>query len=240
LFHQSSPTSPDQPALLGGAQWKEIRRAHRLTQCSFTWKGEAIMGIHEEPTLQHWNYFLALDDDVARMARYLELTEANFSSYSLELARILFAAASEVDVVAKNLCKKINENSKARSIDKYMEEILPHYPSIPEAIIYIPRFGLTFNPWEKWGENKKPLWWDAYNNVKHHRHTNFSDASLKHAMNAVAGLFVLLLFLYRVEAKNGQLNPDPSLFRAGPPFHVDKSFYSPHATIYQLVGNDQG
>lgn len=192
------------------------------------------MGIQEGQTLQHWNYFLALDEDVARMARYLEPTQANFSAYSLELARILFSAASEVDVVSKRLCEKINKNSKAKSIDKYRDEIHPRYPSISSASISVPRFGLTLNPWEQWGENKKPLWWEAYNNVKHHRHTHFSDANLKHALNAVAGLFVILLFYYQDEGENAQLNPDPSFFRAGHPFVIDHRMWGHKETIYTL------
>ena len=74
--------------------------------------------------LQHWNYFLTLEDDIGRLSRYLELTQANFSSYSLELARILFAAASEVDVVSKLLCKKIDADSSANNITKYRERLL--------------------------------------------------------------------------------------------------------------------
>ena len=194
------------------------------------------MGINEVPTLQHWNYFLALDDDAAHMARFLEPTQSNFDSYSLELARILFAAASEVDVVSKRLCQKIKENSKAKSIDKYREEIISRYPLIPSALVSVPRFGLTLNPWEQWGENKKPLWWEAYNNVKHHRHTHFADANLKHALNAVAGLFVLLLFYYQDEGKNARLNPAPSFFRAGHPFEVGTNVFEASQTIYTYVG----
>ncbi len=80
------------------------------------------MGIHEAPTPQHWNYFLALEGDVVRMSRYLELTTDNFESYSLELMRILSGAASEVDVVSKRLCQKSNDKSKADNITKYKKE----------------------------------------------------------------------------------------------------------------------
>ncbi|GGI16280.1 hypothetical protein [Oxalicibacterium faecigallinarum] len=192
------------------------------------------MGIQGIPTPEHWNYFLSLEDDVIQLARYLEPTERNFSSYSLELARILFAASSEVDVICKRLCLKINVDSKANNIMKYRDELLNACPQIKDTRVEIPRFGLKFHPWEQWGKDKTPLWWTAYNNVKHHRHTHFSDANLKHALNAVAGLFVLLLFFYREEGEKAQLNPDPTLFKAGYPFQVDTSFYAPHLTIYQL------
>jgi len=53
------------------------------------------------PSLAHWNYFLALEKDIEVLSRYVEFTQKNFTCYSLEILRILFSAASEVDVVAK-------------------------------------------------------------------------------------------------------------------------------------------
>jgi len=53
----------------------------------------------------HWNYFLALERDLEIVARYVEFTKPNFKTFSIELAHLLFAAASEVDVVAKLLCE---------------------------------------------------------------------------------------------------------------------------------------
>jgi len=190
------------------------------------------MTIHEAPTPQHWNYFLSLEDDIVRLARYLEPTTDNFASYSLELARILFAAASEVDVVSKRLCKKLNKRSRADKITEYRKEILRSCPRIKDALVQIPRFGLTLNPWEQWGKDASPVWWRAYNNVKHRRDSHFFEASLKNALNSLGGLFVLLLFFYRDEAHKGQLSPDPNLFRAGAPFHTEKLLWAPHSTTY--------
>lgn len=198
------------------------------------------MAIHQTTIPEHWNYFLALDDDVIRLSRYLEPTKDNFGAYSLELARIIFAAASEVDVVCKRLCKKINPKSKADNINKYKTEIVAAYPRIKEVEVLIPRYGLTLHPWEMWGNDANPLWWNAYNNVKHHRHTHFSEASLKHALNAVAGLFALILFYYREEAENGLLNPDPGLFRIGTPFFVNNLQWGNKASVYLMIGNGNG
>lgn len=80
----------------------------------------------------------------------------------------------------------------------------------------------------------------GYNNVKHHRHTHFAEASLKYTLNAVAGLFVLLLFYYREEGQKGQLNPDPVIFRAGIPFRVDRVAWGPPAIVYQLLPDGDG
>jgi hypothetical protein len=43
---------------------------------------------------RHWNYLLALDRDAALIARFVELSTDNFGTYSIELARLLMAAAS--------------------------------------------------------------------------------------------------------------------------------------------------
>ena len=158
------------------------------------------------------------------------------------MARILFGAASEVDVVSKRLCQKLDPNSKADNITKYKSEILATYPRLVSAIVKIPRFGLTLEPWTQWNTDPSPLWWRAYNNVKHKRHTHFSEASLQHTLNAVAGLFVILLFYYQQEGGNGQLNPDPVIFRIGPPFNVDRLMWGegPGTNVYHLRPNDDG
>ena len=80
-------------------------------------------------------------------------------------------------------------------------------------ILVMPRFGLELCPWSNWQNNKKPDWWDAYNNVKHDRHKKYSDANLKNVLNSVAGLLVLVLHLYQKFAKEGSLSPNPTLFR---------------------------
>jgi hypothetical protein len=194
------------------------------------------MNEYKVQTPQHdWNYLLALDDDIGRLARFLEPTKDNFASYSLELARILIVAASEVDVVSKGLCKKLDKNSKADNIEQYREAILSAHPKIKGAVVEMPRFGLTLNPWGQWERDVSPVWWTAYNKVKHHRNTHFFQANLENALNAIAGLFILLLFFYGNEAKNGDLNPAPVHFRAGAPFFVTGLFLSDYPTMVYLL-----
>ncbi len=71
----------------------------------------------------HWNYFLALENDLHSLSRYVEFVEPNLGCYSVEISRILFSAASEADVVAKQLCRNISPVSTAGSINAYRNEI---------------------------------------------------------------------------------------------------------------------
>lgn len=191
------------------------------------------MEIQQTETPQHWNYLLSIEEDLFTLFRFVEPTESNMSTHSLELARILFSASSEVDVVAKLLCKKLNSDTNAKNINDYRLIIAGSIPRFYEVTVHLPRYGLTLTPWENWGSEKNPNWWKAYNNVKHKRNEHFQDANLINTLNSVAALFVLLLFFYREEAQQGQLSPNPRLLTVGEPFILDSSFYgAERTTVY--------
>ena len=154
---------------------------------------EEKMTITQGPTPIHWNYFLTLDADTTNLSRYIDFVKDNFEAYSTEMARILLTAASEVDVVAKLLCQKINKNSNANNINDYRNEITNAIPSFANIEINIPRYALTFRPWDNWSNNVNPHWWTAYNAVKHERNTNFKLANLNNTLNSVGALFVMLI-----------------------------------------------
>jgi hypothetical protein len=161
----------------------------------------------------HWNYFLALESDVVRVARFIEFREDNFATYSIELARLLMTAAAEVDVVAKLVCKKLKPDSPRRSIGHYASIILPAEPKLADLTILISRFGLTLTPWISWTLETPPLWWTANNEVKHHRDIGFHQANLVNALNAVSGLFSLILFYYALDRQRLFTLPDGTVKR---------------------------
>jgi len=172
------------------------------------------MGIQNHRIEPHWNYLLALDADLVALSRYVEFSEQNFNCFSIEMARVLLAASAEVDVVCKQLCQTVNPASSADNIDAYRPELTTAFPLIPKLKVLIPRFGLTLHPWDEWNKvTGVPFWWTAYNKVKHQRHTHYERASLKNTLNAVAGLFVVVLHLYKDKAKFGELVPSPHLLR---------------------------
>ena len=173
------------------------------------------MAIEETGIPIHWSYFLALEQDVIKLSRFIEFTKSNYDTYSIELARLLMAASAEVDVIAKLLCKKINSQSVARNVHEYQNEIMAEFPWIAETKIRAPRYGLTFTPWENWGigENMPPAWWTSHNKVKHQRDTNFHEATLQNALNSIAALFLLLLIYYQNEILSRQHKSWPVVFR---------------------------
>ncbi|MGA9755633.1 MAG: hypothetical protein WBV23_10875 [Desulfobaccales bacterium] len=164
----------------------------------------------------HWNYLLAIEGDLGRLSRFIEFDERNFDCFSIEISRILLTSGAEVDVVCKQICKKLNPRSSADRIHPYQNEILASYPTIPDFKVLLPRYGLTLAPWSNWNvPNNPPDWWTAYNKIKHHRDAEYHQANLKNALNAVSGLFIMVLYLYKEKAEEGELFPTPRLLHVG-------------------------
>lgn len=184
----------------------------------------------------HWNYFLALERDMEVMARYVEFSGANLPVYSIELAHLLFAAASEVDAVAKLICAQAAPGMRRENIDHYKVVLLEAIPDLPTAAVHIPRYGLSFMPWSNWGDERNPDWWRAYNRVKHERDIHFNQATLQNAINALGGLLVLVVHYYSrklatdsdplpLRETTRQLEPESALFR------LDEQYYYNHLIV---------
>ena len=176
------------------------------------------------PPFLHWNYFIALESDIEKLSRYVEFSELNYSTYSLEMAHLLLATASEVEVVLKGICKKIKPNRKPNKFYKYRRIVKPVHQNLCNMKVLIPRYGLEITPWEKWQNDETPNWWTGYNNVKHNRGKKYREANLHNSLAAITGLFAVLLFLYEDEAKGGNLGPNPRLL--GPDESYDGGFTS--------------
>lgn len=144
----------------------------------------------------HWNYFIVLERDLEAVSRYVDFCEPNFNTFSIELAHLLFAAASEVDVVAKLLCENIDPAARSENINDYKNIILSRIPNLPNTEVFVPRYGLSFKPWLNWADSKNPEWWRSYNNVKHKRDTHFKEATLKNALNALGALLIITFHYY--------------------------------------------
>lgn len=170
------------------------------------------MTINRTSALIHWNYFLALEEDLDRLARYVDLSGQNDSTFSIEIARLFLSASSEVDVVLKQLAVKHNPASTASNINAYFTEITQHCLHFVGFTVLVPRHGLTLTPWSSWAVNTPPFWWQDHNKVKHQRHQYFDKATLKNCLNAMAALFVSVIHLYSDEAAQGELLSLPRLF----------------------------
>jgi hypothetical protein len=166
-----------------------------------------------EPFLK---YFLILDQDIFETPRYVEFSETNFNTYSLEYLRLLFSVCAEFEIVCKQLCNSIKseDDFEKSEMDYLTRIILGNFPKITELEIYVPQLGKKILPFTGWGRAYKgkeveksgsPFWWQNYNSVKHGRHKNFGRANLKSVLYSLAGLYGILLYFYRIKSTDGEV-----------------------------------
>lgn len=180
---------------------------------------------------RYWSYYLAIENQLENISRYIEFDDSNQFTYSIELARILLSASSEVDVLMKQFCKLLDSSSRTSSINAYRECVTTLCPNFARENAYIGRFGLSMSPWDNWIGSTNPDWWTGYNKVKHHRDEHFTKANLKNAINAVAALHILVVYFYKYDfsLKAGisisfcqvtrDLVPESSFIRLGSEFY---------------------
>jgi hypothetical protein len=160
----------------------------------------------------YWEFFLSIEDELAQTTRYVEFNDDHLKVYSIAFSRILLASASEVDVVAKEMCRVIGPEKVPERITEYRPIILERFPNFPTMEITIPRHTMCQKPWEEWARSKSPAWWTAYNKVKHHRGKHYHMATLQNALGATMGLMCILLYYYRLLFVAGvPMDPPPKL-----------------------------
>ena len=144
----------------------------------------------------HWQYYKSMLRDLDTLSRYVEISPDNYRTYSIELTRLLLSAGSEIDVVAKLLCKAVDAEAAPDNINKYQEILTRKLPGLPEVEVTLPKYLISFKPWLDWLKGRTPEWWSCYNKVKHDRSQHFREANLENVLLATAGLCVLVSYLY--------------------------------------------
>ena len=150
----------------------------------------------------HWRYFASLEDDLAVLSRFVELTEDNFGVYSVEIVRLYLSSCSEIDAVLKLICAEIAPEKKVGTITEYQAVISAYHYAFFEEKVIASNHGLEFVPWKDWAGGASPDWWKQHNVVKHNRSENYEKANLGNFLNALSALFVLLFYLYQLQSAN--------------------------------------
>ena len=116
------------------------------------------MAINYSEKKLHWTYFLALERDFETITRYIEPSEANNETFSIELARLIMSATQEVDVVLKRFCKLLDHSASPEKIGQYHPIVKRSFPDFFSLRIIAPRFGMDGKPWIDWKPSKAPEW----------------------------------------------------------------------------------
>jgi len=168
--------------------------------------------------LKYWRYFLSIEDDFIKTLRYVDLSNDNYKTYSIEYTRLLISACAEIETMLKLLCKTTGSNCEKYNISKLKRKLYEHeFGLMHEAGVNLSNYEIDeiipFASWEKddsKGKLVNPEWWKAYNSIKHDRDDRFKEANLENVIYAIAGLFIVEMYYY--EKKKVVPSPKPKLF----------------------------
>ena len=182
-------------------------------------------------------YFLNIESDLVRCARYVDFSEANYKTYSNEFAKIIVLAASEIDSIFRELCKAISPKTKANNILEYRPILLSVFPNFLKCEVDLPRYKIRLAPWTEWEEDSSPSWWGkGFNKLKHERYENFKQANLKNALCSVGSLFLCILHYHQYfceETVAVDLSLRSSLFEVASEGNYGGTFWSHGGEFYQ-------
>jgi len=146
--------------------------------------------------IHHWNYYLAIEDDLINTSRYVEIAFDNFKTYSVEYTKIIISAASEVDVLLKQIYSSLGHKKIKPNFKDYCGVIKDKLNSLITEQLCLEQYGLTLNPFIEWENNDQPSWHIAYNNLKHNRTLNYKEANLENALLSVGALYTTVVHYY--------------------------------------------
>lgn len=157
-------------------------------------KAPAVKHLTKDALFNYWNYYLSLEDDIARTSNYVE-PKGQENVYSIEFAKILVLACIEVESVLKQLAFEI-KGSKQNGMSDYITVILEEWPDLPTASVYISRTDKTVKPFDGLSLTSDKLdWWNSYGEIKHGRGYTFEKANYSNAIMALSALYILIFYL---------------------------------------------
>jgi len=148
----------------------------------------------EEFKNNHWRYYLLLEKEFINTLDYVELASNNYSTFSIVNVKLLLQIGAEVDNIFKVSCNLTGR----KNITDYIDPITEKYTIITDQKVSALNYSITLQPFKNWNKDKPSeslTFWKHYNNVKHDRIINFSNASLESTINALAALFILEMYL---------------------------------------------
>ena len=168
-----------------------------------------------------WYYYLMLEEDFLSTKNIVQIDKGNFSVFGLRYLNIIEACCSEIDALLKifyetDTGKAPKRNANINFLWFYAQNKLfigEDNCKLKDYKISIVINDIDLQSWKdyevlkykdkKGNERFKPVkdvptWWADYNAIKHKRMTagsnsNFKKANLENAVNALTGLYSLLL-----------------------------------------------
>ena len=130
-------------------------------------------------------------DDYERIFEYIEPHTSNENVFSHRIYELLLRTCTEVESCCKGILRANGHAANNMEDYKKIEQSSHLSGYTVEYSNWLPTKYVT-QPFANWVTGVSLPWYKAYNDVKHNRCQNFSNASLKNLIDAISGLLCVI------------------------------------------------
>jgi hypothetical protein len=127
--------------------------------------------------------FTSLENQLKKWIEFVPYVDANKCIVSPKLTPILMEACSLIDSV---FCSELSPAGPTQ-FKKYAEELEPTRRFGERMSLFLVAPIHSLNPFHNWNLHI-PIWWNAYNRIKHDRLNSIDFATYENVVNAMCGL----------------------------------------------------
>jgi len=133
--------------------------------------------------------YQAIENRMIESFSYVTPDSSNRKTHSFTFASILRDVGSVFDSTLRKLIEKTGQKCEddIYGFLKFLEIYVPH---IENSTVYFRMSSKILIPLKK-GEKGLPIWWHAYNDVKHDESSSYWQGNLENALNSLAALAIL-------------------------------------------------
>lgn len=156
-----------------------------------------------------WASYESLEDAFIDFLSYVPMTHKHKEVWSPKLANLIVNIGSTIDSTFKSYLEsptldtakdidKIRSDQRKQTIYAFQKVYDAGY-SFSNREVYLLAPAEKLMPWSNWQkQDTPPIWWTAYNKVKHDRFKNITKANLENTLNALSGLFLVCVILKEI------------------------------------------
>lgn len=195
FFKLGAPCFLKDMALKPGEYYPRIARP--TDQHPSDYPSYPVTKLYEEEMAITKGQLASLVSRLQQICQTIHPSDSTYNAYGHEIRNLLILACTEVEaqwkgILEANCAKNTTTNdyvklNRAMKLSEYSIS-LTYYPWLP-----------LFSPFKDWDQSKPTQsldWYQAYHSVKHDRETNFSKATLIHALNAICASMIMLFAQY--------------------------------------------
>lgn len=136
--------------------------------------------------------YRAIANTLTEIFYVIEPEQANLNVFGHQIRNLFIVACTEVENLLKSFFRDNSGKTEKLNMKKYVQSNNWLQLNKYSVSLRLQKYSQIITPFESWPNTHSLSWYQAYNDTKHNRHTEFDKANLRNLIEAVAAIHVLI------------------------------------------------